>query len=259
LALAGLSNVTFAPALRTARFSDQYRPPAVSSLDTIEERLITISDGGPANAFVYTVIPSVSGTVATAFNKDSSALGSLITHRKLGQGSVYVLGHDLIHLSGRTCYINCFQPTADVLGLMLRDAFRESAQGHVVLKHTVPRLENSMLLLSHDCDTVMCKTRNDTEWGEPVAVQFARLEASKGAKGSFMMTTDVRPKYYTGEYTPQLSKSLCSLGMCPFGAHSVTHKDMKTLPNGTCTETIKSYSLPNSTLTVCGEVKGLTF
>jgi hypothetical protein len=56
-----------------------------------------------------------------------------------------------------------------------------------------------------------------------------------------------------GYYNPKTVEQLCAHGMCPLGAHSVTHTHaFATLPEGTCSETRATYKAASS---LCGEIK----
>lgn len=167
----------------------------------------------------------------------------------MGRGAVYALGHDLATYAVDRCYVNCFEPAGDVLRLILRDALREGASGHVVLKHAIPGGADSSLILSHDIDAP--DAYNAGEWGQPGALQMAALERSLGVRGTYNMTTD----YVAGYFQPPIAKALCDAGMCPLGLHSVRHLGtFATHPRGSCTETKASYG-PKVAPTLCGEVR----
>ena len=143
---------------------------------------------------------------------------------------------------------HCFEPTGDLLGLFLRDALREGARGHVVLKHTVAGPEDGALIVSHDIDAP--EAHNAGAWGEPGAVQMARVEQRYGVQGTYYATTDYVARYYN----ESTMRALCELGQCPLAAHSVHHNDdFATQPKGTCTETRATY--PNGQRTLCGELR----
>ncbi len=89
--------------------------------------------------------------------------GPAITRRALGRGAVYALGHDLFSFDHYRCYINCFEPGRDLLALFLEGALREASLGHVMLLHTVPGKEDSMMMLTHDVDAPDAQQRGS--WG----------------------------------------------------------------------------------------------
>ncbi len=224
--------------------------PALASFDSAEERRILLTDDpvvAPADVWAFT--PQGDTTALARAHTAAGASEAVITRRPLGQGAVYAIGHDLHGFDHYRCYINCFEPAGDLLGLMLRDALREGSAGHVVLKHTVPGLEDTALLLSHDIDAP--DSHNAGIWGEAGALQMARVEQGFGARGTYFITTD----YAAGYFNPDTLRALCQLGMCPLGAHSVYHDPtFGQLSRGTCEETPATYD-PRVAMSVCGEVR----
>jgi len=230
---------------------------ATGAFDSPEERTLPLRD--PASndlSYVHLLLPADGRTVPLASGyRAGAALGPVVLRRAAGLGAVYSLGHDLHSFSATRCYVNCFEPAGDLSGLFLREAFREGTHGHVVLKHTVPGLEDSVAILSHDVDALDAQ-QPGPEWGEPGALQVASLESQHGARGSFLFTTAyVTTSQSIAYYSPTLTQALCGLGMCPVGAHSVMHGlDFGQLPLGSCTETAASYQ-PDVSPTLCGEVQ----
>jgi hypothetical protein len=248
--LTGLRSTTRRRDVVEVRF-DGERPPAVHDLDSPEERTLEINARVAADGVeAYMLEPdSAAGTQVVAHAFAGADANPVVTRRPLGKGAVYAFGHDLSTFDAPRCYVNCFEPAGDVLRLVLDGMFRESAAGHVVLVHTVPSAKSSVLLITHDVDAP--DADNAGEWGPPGVVQAADLEKLRGVRASFNITTD----YVAGYYNPETMKSLCDRGLCPLGAHSVTHVlGFGKLPPGTCNETRASYGAP-ATLTVCGEIK----
>ncbi|MGK5087484.1 polysaccharide deacetylase family protein [Bdellovibrionota bacterium FG-2] len=226
---------------------------ALRSFDRPEELAVPLQDATTVESTeVFTLEPDLSKqtqSVAVAQVGDKIA-GAVLTRRPLGRGSVYALGHDLHTFIHYRCYINCFEPSGDLIGLFLRGAFWESTQGHVALKHTVPGSENSVVLMTHDIDAP--DSHRSGKWGKPGALQVAEVEKELGVTATFNITTDYVTKYYN----PDTLKKLCALGMCPLGAHSVLHSmDFAKLPRGTCAEAAPAYGKQSSAgETLCGEV-----
>ncbi len=246
--LTGLRSSTRRRDVLNLRF-DAARTPAVTDLDSPEERSLPINDhAGPDGVEVYWLDPdSTAGTQVVAHGYAETESGPAITRRPLGAGAVYALGHDLSSYAVQRCYVNCFEPAGDVLRLVLEGMFRESAAGHVVLKHTAPGAASSVLIVTHDLDAP--DADNDGPWGPPGALQVAALELARGVHATFTVTTD----YVHGYYNEQTMRKLCDLGLCPLGAHSVTHREaFDKLPLGTCTETRATYG---ATTTLCGEIR----
>jgi putative metal-binding protein len=227
-------------------------PPAIATnaFDSLEEDNLVLNSptsGETITVVVLTPADSNTKVLASAMVAGTS-VGAAVTRRAAGQGAVYALGHNLHTSYSTRCYVNCFEPSGDLAGLFLREAFREGTRGHVVIKHTVPGTEDSLAILSHDLCAV--DAQQPGVWGAPGALQVANLEASRNAKGSFMVPTD----YVDGYYSTSLMSDLCAMGMCPVGAHSVVHAlDFATTPLGTCTETAATYE-PDVQETLCGEI-----
>jgi peptidoglycan/xylan/chitin deacetylase (PgdA/CDA1 family) len=228
---------------------DGASPAPVTDLDSPEERTLHINDHAAPDAVEsYLLDPDPSaGTVAVAHGFGGATSGAAITRRPVGKGAVYALGHDLATFGATRCDVNCFEPSGDVLRLFLEGAFREGAAGHVVLKHTAPGEESSVLLVTHDVDSP--DAFRDGPWGPPGALQMARVEQARGVRATFDITTD----YVAGYYDEGVVRELCVLGMCPVGAHGVTHPDdFAKLAAGTCTETLATYGAKK---TLCGEIR----
>ncbi len=223
--------------------------PVTAAIDSPEERRLEINSHVAPNAVeVWVLEPDPAArteTLATAYVAGKE-VGAVITRRRVGKGSIYAIGHDLSTFDASRCYVNCFDPSGDVMRLVLEGALREGAGGHVVIKHTVPSEASSVLVLTHDIDAP--DSQNTGDWGEAGALQAARLEQARGLRATFNITTD----YVAGYFNPKVLKELCTLGMCPLGAHSVLHSSRwSVLPYGTCTETRRRYG---KAPTLCGEI-----
>lgn len=231
------------------RFAPHAHAVGTRLFDSLEERIVPLSavEGEPAPDanLLLELAPDARelayGTVA------GERAGALVVRRALGLGAIYTLGHNLHHFKHARCYLNCFEPSGDLAGLLLREALREAARGHVAFLHTVPGSEDSVVLMTHDVDAPDAYNWG-AEWGEPGVLRVAELERQRGARGSFMITTDYIDPYYA----PEVITALCDLGMCPVGVHSVTHGDIRALPVGDCTETFADYP---ETRSLCGEVR----
>lgn len=247
LELAGLRASTRRRDVLDLRFEDAL-PGAFSDLDSPEERTLPLNrEPGPDAIEAYALEPdAATEIVARGRVPGSEAAPAVITRRRVGQGAVYAFGHDLTSFAHARCYVNCFEPSGDVLRLFFEGALRESAGGHVVLKHTVPAAASSVLMMTHDVDAP--DAQKSGAWGKPGALQMADAEKKRGVPATYNITTD----YMAGYFAPEVVTALCDAGMCPIGAHSVVHsRDFTTLPRGTCTETRATYGAHP---TLCGEV-----
>jgi peptidoglycan/xylan/chitin deacetylase (PgdA/CDA1 family) len=224
--------------------------PATWLLDAPEERSLTLQDAtsDPVRVTVFTPDPQAGTQVFGTALAGDQEVGAVLIRRPLGQGVVYSLGVDLLGNALPRCYVNCFEPGRDLFGLLIRGIWREALRGHTIRKHTVPGLEDGVVLVTHDLDAHDALFPGAT-WGEPGALQMARAELEAGATSTWFTTTD----YLHGEHNRETLQAMCALGQCPDGAHSVLHADMIAMPPGSCQTTQGSY-LPGQHPTVCGEV-----
>jgi hypothetical protein len=237
--VAGIAGITVDPA------------PATLFLDSLEERRIRLADATQApdlKVWLYDLAAGAGATVfGTATRVDGGEAGAIGVARTVGKGRVYTLGHGLGSYPSSRCYLNCYDPGRDLLAMFLKGAFREACGGHAVVKHTLPGSQSGVLVLTHDVDAP--DSHNPGTWGDAGAIQMARTEQERGVRGTYFVTTD----YATGYYNPDMVQGLCDLGMCPEGAHSVLHAEMKDMVDGDCAVTPQTYDTDHPT--TCGEVR----
>ena len=225
---------------------------ATRAFDSPEERHVPVTDdveATPTEAFIMEPSDASTQIIAHGMSK-GVPVGAMATRRSIGRGAIYAIGHDLHSFGHTRCYVNCFEPSGDMLGLFVREALREGTGGHLVIKHTVPGPEDSVMMLTHDVDAP--DAQKPGSWGNPGAVQTADLEVKYKARGTFLITTD----YVTPYYSEDMVRTLCAKGMCPLGAHSVLHADnFAKQPEGTCQETRATYFPEVRTANLCGEVR----
>ncbi|HZU84086.1 MAG TPA: hypothetical protein VE987_14255, partial [Polyangiaceae bacterium] len=181
LALTGLRASSRRRDVLDFRF-DGARPAAVSDIDSPEERTLRINAGAAPDAvesYLFDPDPAA-GTEVVAHGYGGAMSGATLTRRPVGKGAVYAIGHDLATFGATRCYVNCFEPSGDVLRLLLEGALREGAAGHVVLKHTAPADAPSVLVVTHDLDAP--DAFNEGPWGPPGALQMARAERARGVR-----------------------------------------------------------------------------
>lgn len=227
----------------------QNAAPALAALDTAEERTLPLTSD-PIKAPVETwVFEPENDTVelATTYN-GKTALGSSITRRSVGKGAIYALGHDFASYDVSRCYINCFEPAGDVLRLILRDALREGAGGHVVLKHTMPGAAPGALILTHNAsarDAFYGADPSDRA-GDSGLMQMSEME-----KRNEVSATTFAPSEYAGS---EVLRKLCAERTCSIGAQGVSAGAIaRGLPYGTCKEVGSTYG--DAAPTVCGEIR----
>ncbi|HEY2516189.1 MAG TPA: hypothetical protein VGI39_35200 [Polyangiaceae bacterium] len=257
LTLAGLRTGTRHRDVEELRF-DGALSPATRLLDSPEERSLGVNGKGEKDGLeVWTFDPDPQAkteVLGTAY-RAGTALGAAVTRRRLGKGSVYAIGHDLAAFGGPRCYLGCFEPAGDVLRLVLEGALREGSQGHVALLSTTRAPASSVLVLTHDLTTHESQSAGD--WGEPGAIQFAKVEKERGVRATFNVMTD----YKNGDFNTKTVRALCDLGMCPVGIEGVAPvaqftrmgdgmvRSSPTAP-WVCKETLPTYKTPS----LCGEV-----
>jgi len=257
LSLAGLRAGTRHRNVEELRF-DGPATPATSFIDSSEERSVGVNvKGDEAGVEVWTFEPDAQAktdVLARAF-RGSAPVGAAITRRQLGKGAVYAIGHDLGTFGATRCYTNCFEAAGDVMRLMFDGAFREGSGGHVAVLATTPMSASSVLVLTHDVNTHEGQFSGD--WGEPGALQFAKVEKERGVHATFHVMTDYRGKHFNAKTV----RELCALGMCPAGIQGVARvQQFSRLPDGMirdsekspwkCKETLGAYNAPS----LCGEV-----
>jgi hypothetical protein len=248
LQLAGVKSATRAK--RTTALVIRATAPALAAIDSPEERVLPVTDDakrGPMDVWTFEIEGNTQ-VIAEAY-ADNLALGAAATRRPLGRGAIYAWGHNLATFDSSRCYMNCFEPSGDVLRLFLRDALREGALGHVVLKHPIPGPSDSVLVLTHDVDAA--DAYGDGAWGEAGALQMAAMEKRNGVRATYNYVTD----YVTGTFNPEVVERLCKDGFCEAGAQSVRRlRNFGKHPRGTCRETRESYGA-KTPATLCGEVR----
>ncbi len=247
--LCGLRGGTRRRDVLEVRF-DGRSPPPTADIDSPEERTLRINREPAADAVeVWALEPDPAATtqvIARAYAA-GAPVGAVITRRPLGEGAIYAVGHDLATFGATRCYVNCFEPSGDVMRLFFEGALREASSGHVVLTHTVPNGAQSALLVTHDIDAP--DSHNAGPWGAPGALQAATIERVHHVRATFNITTD----FVAGYYNPTTIQELCALEMCPLGAHGVVHPEQfASLPLGSCGETRRPYG---KVPTLCGEIR----
>lgn len=219
-------------------------------LDSAAERQISLrSFASPALPEVWVYQPDLTSGVQVlgAARKNGKEVGATWLRRQHGKGAVYTLGWDPFSEVPMGCYINCAAPGRDLAVMLLRGIAREAAHGHPVWKHTVPGVQSTVLAMTHDLDAPDAVNASSF-WGDPGALQSARIENAHNVHGTYFVTTD----YYTGYFNPEIIGQLCDLGMCPEGAHSVRHGYLSDMPFGDCSVKQSNYDAANPT--ICGEI-----
>jgi peptidoglycan/xylan/chitin deacetylase (PgdA/CDA1 family) len=254
LHLAGLRSAKKQPKTTELHIDGAAQPsaPAFAAFDAPEEKnlpLVDLAKPTPTDVWTFEVDPAAQTVALAHAFAGTTPVGAVATRRPVGRGAVYAWGHDLATFDGARCYVNCFEPSGDLLRLFLRDAFREGASGRYVLLHTMPGASDSALILSHDIDAP--DAYNAGPWGGPGALRMAAMEKRLGVRATYNITTD----YVAGYFRPDVLSELCAAGMCPLGDHSVRHlQSFDSLPRGDCRETRATYDATGRP-TTCGEVR----
>lgn len=256
LELAGLRSGTRHRDVEELHF-DGVTTSATSFIDSAEERVLGINPKNEKNGvevWTYEADPQAKTQVLASAYKAGAGIGAALTRRSLGKGAVYAIGHDLASFGATRCFMNCFESAGDVMRLVLEGALREATQGHTAWLATAPALASSVLVITHDVNTH--EAQFSGPWGEPGALQFAKVEKERGVHATFNVLTDVRG----GHFNASTVKELCSLGMCPTGIQGMARvPQFARMSDGMvkisdtayrCKESLGAYSVPS----LCGEV-----
>jgi len=146
-------------------------------------------------------------------------------------------------------YVNSFEPSADVIMLILKAIYESNVTPFVYLS-TSPYSRSTALILSHDVDA-------QTSFVD--SLKYADLEHKYGVKSTFFVNTKyfvdwMDIDYYNIKENVQAIRELKRRGW-DIGSHSVSHYKMFSLvPEGDPGVTFKSYD-PVNQVTVQGEVR----
>ena len=219
-----------------------------AALSAEEERRVPLKTEEPLDLYTYTLAPdSASRSAARFFDDGGADAGAAIVVHEVGDGRVFTLGYDLLDVPAVRCYVNCYEPGRDRMVVWLRSLVEESTGGHAVFKHTVPGLEPSVLIPSHDVDAP--DSHNDgAVWGRAGAIQMMEMELEEGSPASWFIQTD----YKRGIFNPKTIAQLAAAGMTSMGGHSNLHLAWEVMPLGDCSVVQSNYD--TDAPTVCGEV-----
>ncbi len=173
---------------------------------------------------------------------------SALTHNQFGSGHVYTFGPDFRDVllrnqlnfdsNAQRIYSNGFEPTADIIMIILRNIVRKHL-GNTVYKYTQPYKYTSSIMITHDIDS---------QTGMDTMLNFSDYQISQGFYAHYNITTryfadsamsafyltswaEVNEVKTTGHY---------------ISSHSVGHfpdfADETTFPMGTSGNTTTSYT-----------------
>ncbi len=176
-----------------------------------------------------------------------------------GRGKTYLLGVSytesvLLPMLGNDYeaqrkYVNSFEPSADVIMLILKAIYEAEAAPFVYLS-SIPFSRPTALILTHDVDA-------QTSFVD--SLKYAELEKRYGVKSTFFETTKyftdwMDIDYYNIEENVEAIRKLKRDGW-DIGSHTVSHYKMLHLaPEGDPDVTFKNYD-PENRVTVQGEVR----
>ena len=236
-------------------FESPDRDPALKYLNRPEEQEISLGDPD----LFKEVISSTGYRLSTARILGRFPDGwAAFARNEYGRGLAYVLSLNLTqtillpqmaltHEAYRQ-WVNSFEPSSDVLFLILRGLYEEFVRPGVRW-HTVPDGKQTAFILSHDLDA-----RESFRNSE----KFARMEKQEGVTSTFFVTTknftdETDIGYYSGANIESLKK-IKELGF-DLGSHSVSHsKQFEFLQLGDPSVNSANYQ-PLQEKTILGEVK----
>ena len=146
-------------------------------------------------------------------------------------------------------YVNSFEPSADVIMLILKAIYESEAAPFVYLS-SIPFSKVTALILSHDVDAQSSFVDS---------LKYAELEKRYGVNSTFFETTKyftdwMDIDYYNIEENVEAIRKL-KRGGWDIGSHTVSHYKMLHLaPEGDPDVTYKKYD-PENKVTVQGEVR----
>jgi len=233
--------------------------PALAYLNRPEERTISLGNG--EGRFYEEVIWSF-GYAAESSTRvlarfDDGSPGMLTG--SFGRGRFYIIGLTFAEAvllpqigkdyEAQRRYVNSFEPSADVLMLIVRSIYENAVSPSVQLS-TLPYARPFALVLSHDVDA-------QTSFVD--SLKFAALEERFGVTGTYFENT----KYYTDwmdiDYynipsNVEAIRKIKARGH-DIGSHTVAHyKKLSGAPEGSPAVTFSSYR-PEEQVTVQGEVR----
>ena len=217
-------------------------------LESYEERRVPLASSEPLDIYTYE-LEAGSGAVSLArlFGVSGTDDGAAIVAHPVGKGRVFTLGYNLLDVPSVRCYVNCFEPGRDRMVVWLRSLVEEATGGHAVYKHTVPGLEPSVMIASHDVDAP--DAHNDgASWGRAGAIQMLEMEMQEGSPASWFIQTD----YKRGIFNPTTIGTIAAAGMTSMGGHTNLHLPWALMPVGDCPVTQSNYDIDSPT--VCGEI-----
>ncbi len=243
--LAGVTSAT----LKTTGSAVVLQPDSsFDRLASYEERRVPLATSEPLDLYTYG-LEAGSGAVSLArlFATSGADDGAAIVAHPVGSGRVFTLGYDLLYVPSVRCYVNCFDPGRDRMVVWLRSLMEEATGGHAVFKHTVPGLEPSVMIPSHDVDAP--DSHNDgVVWGRAGAIQMLEMEQQEGSPASWFIQTD----YKRGIFNPTTIGTIAAAGMTSMGGHSNLHLPWEEMPMGDCSVVQSNYDIDSPT--VCGEI-----
>jgi peptidoglycan/xylan/chitin deacetylase (PgdA/CDA1 family) len=176
-----------------------------------------------------------------------------------GRGTAYLLGVSytesvLLPMIGndfeaQRSYVNSFEPSADVIMLILKAIYESEVDPFVYLS-PIPFSKHTALILSHDVDA-------QTSFID--SLKFAELEKRYGVNSTFFETTKyftdwMDIDYYNIEENVEAIRKLKRDGW-DIGSHTVSHyKMLGSSPEGDPGVTFTNYD-PENRVTVQGEVR----
>lgn len=246
------------------RFDMTINDPALVWIDDPLEQEISLGDTALANVINSRFYTLAGGTPIARYEDDLPA----IVRNDFGSGTAYALGFSFKNMviknllnqdfeADRT-YSNGFEPTTDVVFLLLRGIYQKHI-GHAVWLHTSPYNSRAALLVTHDVDA---RTSYDTMH------YYADYEQGAGFSATYLLTTHyIDDEWLSDFYNPftmPAVQDLLDKGHV-LGSHSVGHfTDFDSpivFPLGQLGNTEASYypyNYGDSTATANGTVLGET-
>jgi len=247
------------PSRKRYRLSFSGTDPALRYINRPQEQTISLGNG---EAHFYDKVIWTHGYQLSAeanplavFDDKTVGFSTL----RYGRGKAYLMGMsytDMILIpqigndfEAQRQYVNSFEPSSDVIMLILRAIYEANTRPYVYLS-PIPHAKPTALIITHDVDA-------QTSFVD--SLKYADLERQYGVTSTFFETTktfvdEMDIDYYNIEANKNAIRTLKREGW-DIGSHTVSHaRNFADIPEGSLDESLENYQ-PEKNKTVYGELK----
>ncbi len=187
------------------------------------EKTISLGKASKGTTFYSRQYTATTGDVMGRFENNQAAF----IRNSFGLGHTYVLGPDFkdlvyrnlmgLDISAHRTYSNGFEPTTDVIFMLLRNIIRKHIP-YTIYPHTVPSDAKSVVLITHDIDS---KTAYDTMH------VFSQYEKNRGFSAQYNATA----KYFVSSWNSYYSPAINALENVYMQGHKVSSHSVGHFPD----------------------------